>query len=74
LTPEQALPSVPATWIGKELHVRKLLLTLAGTGLVAAIIVPATAKAAAADDRHCYTLGDYENCTYLPIDPGDLIH
>ena len=53
---------------------RKLLLTLAGTGLVAAIIVPTTATAASAEDRHCYTLGDYQNCTYLPVDPGNLIH
>ena len=53
---------------------RKLLLTLAGAGLTAAIIIPTTATTASADERHCYTLGDYQNCTYLPVDPGDLFH
>ena len=57
---------------------RKLLLTLAGAGLTAAVIIPTTATAASADDRHCYTLGvpgqpAYQYCTYLPVDPGDLI-
>jgi len=49
-------------------------LTLAGAGLTAAVIIPTTATAASAGERHCYTLGDYENCTYLPVDPGDLVH
>ena len=53
----------------------RTLLGLAGLVVVATAIV---APAASADDRHCYTLGvpgqdHYEYCTYLPVDPGDVL-
>ena len=47
---------------------RRILLALAVVGLVGS----AGMSSAAADDRECYTLGDYQYCTYLPVDPGDL--
>jgi hypothetical protein len=58
--------------------VRKTLLTLAALGLTAGIVLPTASSASTADDRHCYTLGapgqpHYEYCTYLPVDPGQLI-
>jgi hypothetical protein len=54
--------------------VRKLL-GLAGLLVVASVLA---APAASADSRHCYTLGvpgqdHYEYCTYLPVDPGDIV-
>jgi hypothetical protein len=54
--------------------VRKVLAAL-GLVAVASVLV---APAASADTRHCYTLGvpgqpHYEYCTYLPVDPGDII-
>ena len=57
---------------------RKTLLafTIAAAAVVG-IVLP-TAGTATSADRHCYTLGvpgqnHYEYCTYLPVDPGDLI-
>ena len=51
------------------------ILALVGITLVAGVLA---APAASADARHCYTLGvpgqpHYEYCTYLPVDPGDII-
>ena len=45
---------------------------------VASVAVPMAASAAPTDTRHCYTLGapgqpHYEYCTYLPVDPNDII-
>jgi hypothetical protein len=53
---------------------RKILLTAAGAGLLASLLGATSASA----ERHCYTLGapgqpHYEYCTFLPIDPSDLI-
>jgi hypothetical protein len=48
------------------------LVAVAGAGSV--VLAPG----ASADERHCYTLGvpgfdHYEYCTFLPVDPGDII-
>jgi hypothetical protein len=55
--------------------VRKLLLAAAGLGLAASML---GATGASAEERHCYTLGapgqpHYEYCTFLPVDPSDII-
>ncbi|MDQ1689472.1 MAG: hypothetical protein QOK42_2447 [Frankiaceae bacterium] len=54
---------------------RKTILAALGFALLGAL---ATAPAASADTRHCYTLGvpgqdHYEYCTYLPVDPDDIL-
>ncbi len=48
---------------------RKLLLVAAGAGLLATLLGSSGASAS----PHCYTLGDYQYCTYLPVDPSDII-
>jgi hypothetical protein len=55
---------------------RKTILAALGLALLGGAL--ATAPAASADTRHCYTLGvpgqdHYEYCTYLPVDPGDIL-
>lgn len=55
---------------------RRAVLTVIGLALLGSL---ATATSASADGRHCYTLGvpgqdHYEYCTYLPVEPGDLLH
>lgn len=54
---------------------RRALLTVIGLALLGSV---ATATAASADERRCYTLGvpgqdHYEYCTYLPVEPGEII-
>lgn len=53
----------------------RTLLAVLGSVAAAAVVL---AQGASADTRHCYTLGvpgqpHYEYCTYLPVDPGDII-
>jgi hypothetical protein len=57
--------------------VRKILAVIglvAAAGAGSAVLAPS----ASADERRCYTLGvpgfdHYEYCTFLPVDPGDVI-
>ena len=54
---------------------RKSLLAALGLAILGSLF---TAGSASADTRHCYTLGvpgqdHYEYCTYLPIDPNDIV-
>ena len=49
---------------------RRVLIASAVFGLATSLFGVATASA---EEHHCYTLGDYQYCTYLPVDPGDII-
>jgi hypothetical protein len=50
--------------------VRRILLAAAAVGVFTSLF---GISSASAEERHCYTLGDYQYCTYLPVDPGDII-
>lgn len=57
-------------------RMRRTVLTVIGLALLGSL---ATATSAAADGRHCYSLGvpgqdHYTYCTYLPVEPDDLLH
>ena len=54
---------------------RKLFVAVVGAALLGGIFA---ASSASADPRHCYTVGvpgqdHYTYCTYLPVDPNDIL-
>lgn len=47
---------------------RTLVVTVLGLSVAAAVLAPAAAQAG-----YCWTPGDFQVCTWLPIDPTEIV-